>query len=56
MLPQVLRGRCAGTPFSGQAGDVLSLPYMLPTITEIEQGIETEVNNFKGRLDRSLSS
>ena len=29
---------------------MLSLPYMVPSITDIEQNIETKVNNFEGKL------
>lgn len=46
----------AGAPFSGQAADVLSLPYMLPTITDIERGITAKVDSFKGTLPHALYS
>lgn len=56
MVASTLMGEHAGTPVSDQAGNVLSLPYMVPFLTDIEHGVQTKVDNFKGKLKELLSS
>ena len=40
----------AGSPFSSQAGNALSLPFILPSIINIGPQIEAKVDDFKGEL------
>ena len=40
----------AGTPFSGQVGDALSLPYLLSSITKTEHDIQSTLDTVGGDL------